>query len=99
MIWNIFVALEMTFDISLSKIFLKISLTTKYTLPTIQTVTFYKDVEKNMCVNKSYKHRHKSNGCCKKSIKCQFLHIVICVIHVCSVHVDFFLKIKCLKNG
>lgn len=69
MIWNIFVALEMTFDISLSKIFKKkISLTTKYTLPTTQTFTFYKYVEKNMCVNKSYKNRHKSNGCCKKSI-------------------------------
>lgn len=96
MIWNIFVALEMTFNISLSKIFLKNKLYYKIYFANNLFFYFYKDVEKNMCVNKSYKNRHKSNGCRKKSIKCQFLHIAICVIHVCSVHVHFFLKIKCL---
>lgn len=62
MIWNIFVALEMTFDISLSKIFFKNKPYCKIYFANNLIFYFYKDVEKNMCVNKSYKHRHKSNG-------------------------------------
>lgn len=60
MIWNIFVALEMTFDISLSKIFFKNKPYYKIYIANNPNFYFYKDVEKNMCVNKSYKHRHKS---------------------------------------